>query len=249
MGRRFGGGPSSRYADYATMSQTLGRRTFLATSLGAFATPAAARGSRLLHRDDFRRGLGQWSVETEAPSRIEARRGILDIDAPKGATLWFRERIVAPTAIDIDITAVSAGGPNDAVSDVNFFWMASDPGVLGGNPTGRRSGAFAEYDTLRTYYAGIGGNRNTSTRMRRYVGRAGERPLLPEHDLSAPGDLLAPNREMRIRIVTAVGRTALLRDGGTVFTLDDAQPYRSGWFALRTTQSHLRVRRFRVWRL
>ena len=33
-----------------------------------------------------------------------------------------------------------------------------------------RSGTFAEYNDLLTYYVGLGGNRNTTTRFRRYIG-------------------------------------------------------------------------------
>ena len=42
---------------------------------------------------------------------------------------------------------------------------------------------FAAYNDLKTYYVGLGGNRNTTTRFRRYIGDPETRPLLPEHDL------------------------------------------------------------------
>ncbi len=114
------------------------------------------------------------------------------------------------------------------------------------SPVGRRSGKFEEYDTLLTYYVGIGGNRNTSTRMRRYVGRAGDRPLLPQHDRADRHTLLVPNRWTRIRLIAADSRIAVERDGATLFTLTDPAPYRRGWFGLRTTASHLRIRRVRI---
>ena len=41
-----------------------------------------------------------------------------------------------------------------------------------------RSGAFADYNDLLTYYVGLGGNRNTTTRFRRYIGDPVLRPLL-----------------------------------------------------------------------
>ncbi|MES2441190.1 MAG: DUF6250 domain-containing protein [Pseudomonadota bacterium] len=202
---------------------------------------------RLLHRDDFDAGLGNWVVESERPGTIVAERGALDIDVPAGVTLWFRPELQSPVAIDYDVTAVSAGGPNDAVSDVNCFWMATDTRTPSGNVLEHpRSGAFADYDQLRTYYAGIGGNRNTTTRFRRYIGRRDQRPLLPQHDLSAPADLLVPNRRIHIRLIAAGSRVALFRDHRLVFTLDDSEPYLRGHFGLRTTQSHLRVENFRV---
>jgi hypothetical protein len=151
--------------------------------------------------------------------------------------------------IEFEAMAVAAGGPNDHVSDLNAFWMATDPAAPDGSVfAAGRSGAFAEYDGLKTYYVGIGGNRNTTTRFRRYIGRAGDRPILPEHDLQTPEHMLVPNRWTRIRLI-ADGRTvAVERDGRRIFTLDDLQPYTRGWFALRTTKSHLRVRGVRIGR-
>lgn len=164
--------------------------------------------------------------------------GVIDIDTPRGLTLWWREPLTGPVAIAFDAMAVDAGGPNDAVSDLNAFWMAHDPG----GSLRPRGGRFEDYDTLLTYYVGIGGNRNTTTRMRRYVGRAGDRPLLPGHDRSDAAALLVPDRWTRIRLV-ADGRTiAVERDGRHLFTLDDPHPYTRGWFAIRTTKSHLRIR-------
>jgi len=207
----------------------------------------APGGGRLLYRDDFRTGLGSWVVEAEQPSRVAAEGGILDIDAPAGITLWFAHELSGAVAIDYDVTAVAAGGPNDAVSDVNAFWMATDSRAHSGKLLEhRRSGAFADYDELRAYYVGIGGNRNTTSRMRRYVGRRGERPLLAQHDLSAPQYLLQPNRQYHIRLIARGSRIEVLRDGKLMFRLDDPQPYAHGYFGLRTTKSHLRIRNFSV---
>lgn len=209
----------------------------------------AAQGERLIHRDDFRHGLGQWIVEAERPGRFAAANGVLDIDSPAGVTLWFRHRLESPVAIEYVVTAVAEGRPNDQVSDINCFWMATDARARSGDIRElSRTGAFADYDLLRTYYAGIGGNRNTSSRFRRYVGRAGDRPLLPQHDLSAAPDLIEPNRAYHIRLEAIGPRIALLRDGKPMFRLDDVAPYGAGHFGLRTTKSHLRVRDFRVLR-
>lgn len=228
------------------------RRAALAGGLGLLAgcAPRVHAGERLLHRDDFDGGLGNWLVEAERPGAISAQRGVLDVDVPAGVTLWFREPLAGRVAIEFDVTPMAAGGANDAVSDVNCFWMASDSRVASGDVFGRaRSGAFGDYDELRTYYAGIGGNRNTTTRFRRYIGRRDDRPLLPQHDLSAAGEMLVANRRNHIRLVADGGRIALLRDGREIFRLDDPQPYTSGHFGFRTTKSHLRIEKFRVWRL
>jgi hypothetical protein len=243
----------------ATMSSTqsagsvparLSRRAAL-IGLGCLAG-CAPRGvhERLIYRDDFRGGLGNWLVEAERAGRIAAQDGALDVDVLAGVTLWFRQPLRGPVAIDFDVTAVSQGGANNAVSDVNCFWMATDARVPSGDIRARaRSGAFADYDELRTYYAGIGGNRNTTTRFRRYIGKRDDRPLLPQHDLSAPTDMLVPNRRFHIRLIADGSRIELLRDGRTLFQLEDPQPYREGHFGFRTTKSHLRFEAFRVWQL
>ena len=191
--------------------------------------------------------LPGWTIEAESPdTRVTIDHGTIDIDSPKGVTLWSNRAVAAPVTIAFEAMAVSAGGANDQVSDLNAFWMATDPGGPGGSPVGRRSGKFEDYDTLLTYYVGIGGNRNTSTRLRRYVGRAGDRPLLPQHDRADRPALLVANRWTRIRLIADGRRVAVERNGATLFTLTDAAPYARGWFGLRTTASHLRIRRVRI---
>jgi Domain of unknown function (DUF6250) len=202
----------------------------------------------LVHSDDFRSGLSQWSVDLERGGTVEARDGTLDIDVPAGATVWFRTALHGPVMIEYEAVAVDEGGPNDHVSDLNVFWMASDPDEPGGVPY-PRSGAFADYDDLLTYYVGQGGNRNTTTRMRRYVGQASNRPLLAEHDLSAPEHLLRLNVSQTIRLVAAGSTIQYWRDGRQVFAMNDPAPYTRGWFGIRTTASHLRIRNFRVYAL
>jgi Domain of unknown function (DUF6250) len=227
----------------------LDRRSLLA-SLAAmpFADQTPDRREQRLFVDDFRQGLDRWAIEAEKPATVQARDGVLDIVTPGGLTAWFKSELVGPVAITYEAQAVSAGGPYDRVSDLNAFWMAREIG--GGSPLDHpRSGAFADYDTLETYYVGQGGNGNTTTRFRRYVGRPGERPLLPRHDHSAPEDMLTPNRWVSVRLVADGQRIEYWSDGRRLFDLDDPAPYRRGWFGLRTTQSHLRVRDFAVFRL
>jgi hypothetical protein len=207
------------------------------------------RVGKHLYTDDFRRGLGRWLVEAEKPARVEAANGVLELDTPEGLSVWFRPELTGPVLIQYQAQAVSAGGPNDRVSDLNAFWMADDPRSpddLIGRP---RTGAFADYDQLRTYYVGQGGNANTTTRFRRYVGRDGERPLLPENDRRGAQDMLVPNAWQSVRLVAFGGLIQYWRDGRKVFEHRDAAPYERGWFALRTTRSHLRIRDFKVFAL
>lgn len=210
-------------------------------------TPSRVRRSALLYREEFRSGLGNWLVEAERPGRVAASDGVLDIDVPAGVTVWFRPQLSGPISIQYDVMAVFAGGPNDHVSDINAFWMATDTRASTGSILEhRRSGAFGDYDQLRTYYAGIGGNRNRTSRFRRYIGSKHDRPLLPQHDLSAREHLIQPNHWYRIELIADGSHIGLRRDGSTMFRLDDPEPYTRGHFGLRTTKSHLRVRDFRV---
>src|SRR5690242_11523845 len=119
----------------------------------------------VVQHDEFQDGLIGWTLESERPAHVTATGGVLDIDTPAGLTLWLRSELHGPILIEYEAEAVSEGGPNDRVSDLNCFWMATDPGSATG-PAGRRTGAFSEYDTLATYYVGLGGNGNTTTRFR-----------------------------------------------------------------------------------
>jgi hypothetical protein len=211
------------------------RSNYAAWALVALAMPAAAPAK-----------LSHWSIEAESPqARVSERHGVIDIDTPKGLTLWWRTPLHAPVTIAFDAMMVDRGGANDTVSDLNAFWMAREAG--GGSVLAHpRSGAFAAYDDLETYYVGIGGNRNTTTRFRRYIGRPGDRPLRAEDDRRAAEDMLRPNVWTHIRLIADGGTVAVERDGARLFTLADAQPYASGQFGLRTTWSHVRVRHVRI---
>ena len=92
----------------------------------ASAPSIAQTDPSLLFQDDFDSGLSQWHIEAEQPGRIGAANGVLDIDVPAGVTLWFKPRLEGPLTIEFEATAVSEGGPNDEVSDLNVFWMANN---------------------------------------------------------------------------------------------------------------------------
>lgn len=182
-----------------------------------------------------------WRTEAEAPAHVSFAHGTIKIDTPRGLTLWYRHRLSGPVRISFDAMAISHGGPNDTVSDLNAFWMARE---ANGDDPAPRSGRFEDYDSLQTYYVGIGGNRNTSTRLRRYVATPGVRPLRPEHDRSDA--LLRPNRWTHITLIADARNIAVDRDGARLFTLSDPAPYSSGWFGLRTTWSHWAFRHIRI---
>jgi hypothetical protein len=203
----------------------------------------------LIASDHFDAGLADWTAELERGGSVRVTAGVLEIDVPAGCTVWLKRPLTGPLVIAYEAMAISAGGANDRVSDLNCFWMARDARNPENLFSVARSGRFADYDRLRCYYVGLGGNANSTTRFRRYIGEAGNRPLRPEHDLSAPEFLLRPNVWQRIQLVAAGGVIGFYRDGRRLFELEDAQPYASGWFAFRTVTSHLRIRDFHVHRL
>lgn len=215
----------------------------LAGGLLRAGEPAGVPG-KLLHVDEFKNGLSAWVVEQQPGGTVRAENGLLTIKDAAGCTVWLRERLRAPVLITYTARASSAS----RVSDLNCFWMANDPTrpddlFAAGHG---REGKFASYDALRLYYVGYGGNNNTTTRFRRYDG-SGARPLLPEHDLSAPESLLKADHDYRIELlVTADGRVKYSRDGTVIFDWTDPTPLLSGWFGFRTVHSRIEISDFKV---
>lgn len=203
----------------------------------------------LVFEDNFDHGMKNWSVELERPGIVEAKAGHLTVDVPAGATIWFRQRLNMPVLIQYEATAIQAGGANDRVSDLNCFWMATDSRSPHDFFAVPRSGAFADYDQLKTYYVGQGGNGNSTTRLRRYIGERNSRPLLREHDLSGAPYLLHPNVTQTIDLAATESRIEYLSGGSVIFDFHDSDPYRTGYFAFRTTFSHIQFGRFRVYSL
>jgi hypothetical protein len=224
---------------------------------GCAAPPPAAHGpaargwqaAELLQQDEFA-DLARWQIEQRPGGTVAARDGALVIDDAEGCTVWFRPALEAPVIITYDAVVVDGGGAHDRVSDLKCFWMATDPAAPGGDvlaTSARSTGALAEYDALRLYYVGAGGNANTTTRFRRYTG-TGERPLLPEHDLRDRRFLLRGNQTYHVILLAAEGRVQYLRDGVVFFDYADPQPLTTGRFGFRTVHSRIELRHFRVWR-
>lgn len=203
----------------------------------------------VLFSDDFTGDLANWQAELERGGTVQARDGRLVIDVPAGCSVWFKPLIEGPVMIEYEATVISAGGPNDRVSDLNCFWMARDSRSPDDIFATKRSGKFAEYNRLMCYYVGLGGNSNTTTRFRRYIGDEQLRPLLAEHDLRDPRDMIVANLPQTIRLVACGNLIQYYRDDRKLFELNDPQPYTSGWFAFRTVSNHMEICRFRVYRL
>ena len=220
-------------------------------ALALCAPPAMAaceswgKPGKLLHADDFGGKLDQWVAEySGAPgSKVASGARALTIDVAGDATVWFRPKLSGDVLISYRRTVVMDGGANDRLSDLNQFWMASDPRNAN---LFTRDGTFSQYDALRMYYAGIGGNTNTTTRLRKYTG-SGERQLLAEANDAA--HLLQPNRTYAIEVAVFRGCTRVLVDGQPVFSYFDPAPLREGHFGFRTTHSQQRIEHFEVHQL
>lgn len=206
--------------------------------------------SKLIFKDNFDNGLDNWEVEQMAKGTVEVNNGKLEINDVSGCTVWLNKKFEGPIVIEYDVFVIQDGGANDRVSDLNCFWMAKDPK----NPTDlfanseNRGGKFSNYDGLRLYYMGLGGNHNKTTRFRRYVGN-GERPLLPEHDLSDSKFMLEPNKTYHIKIVANNEIIQYYRDNQLISDFVDSKPYTSGYFGFRTVKNHMTADNFRVYKI
>jgi hypothetical protein len=185
----------------------------------------------------------QWVVEQQPGGTVTIKAGAITIDDAGGCTVWYKPKLTAPVVIRYEARVRSTS----RVSDLNCFWMASDPRRDDLFASGHgRDGKFGTYDGLLTYYVGYGGNGNTTTRFRRYDG-SGARPLLTEHDRQTPEFLLKADHWYQIQLIaTGDGKVQFIRDGEVIFDFHDPAPLRQGWFGFRTVQSRIEVRNFSV---
>ncbi|MBP0904005.1 DUF6250 domain-containing protein [Mariniflexile gromovii] len=206
--------------------------------------------TELIFQENFDNGLENWIVEQMPKGTVEVKNSKLEIDDVAGCTVWLNKKFEGPIMIEYDVFMIKNGGPNDRVSDLNCFWMATDPE----NPNNlfanseKRGGKFSNYDSLKLYYMGVGGNDNGTTRFRRYVGN-GERPLLPQHDLTDSQYMLEPNKTYHIKIIANNGTIHYFRDNQLLAELEDANPYTSGYFGFRTVKNHMTADNFKVYKL
>lgn len=205
---------------------------------------------KLIYKDNFDNGLQNWQVEQMADGTVNVDQGKLEINDVSGCTVWLKKKFEGSIMIEYDVLLIQNGGQNDRVSDLNCFWMAIDPE----SPNDifvnseKRGGKFSNYDSLKLYYMGVGGNHNKTTRFRRYVGN-GERPLLPEHDLKESAYMLEGNKKYHIKIIANNGIIQYYRNNKLFLNYVDSNPYSSGYFGFRTVKNHMKIDDFRVYKL
>lgn len=206
---------------------------------------AGYKRGKLLYKDEFDAGLKNWVVEapTSPASKVLVEDGKLVMDVDEGTTVWLDKELSGNLLIEFNRKVIIDGGKNDRLSDLNQFWMASDPRS---SDLFTRSGVFSQYDSLLLYYVGMGGNYNSTTRFRKYTGD-GERVLYGE--FTDKEHLLEPNKEYQIKIVMYNGLTKFFVDGEEYFSYEDPDPLTEGYFGFRTVKSRQEVDDFKVYRL
>lgn len=200
---------------------------------------------RLVFSDSFTHPLDTavWIVELEPlpGSSVAVHHGKLVLDTRGGATVWLNRRLKGNIRIEYTRRIPIEGKTNDRLSDMNQFWMATDPH----NPNlFTRNGKFETYDSLKLYYTGIGGNTNQTTRFRKYTG-TGERTLLQEY--TDTEHLLKPGHTYHIRIEVQNNTISFFVDGNRYFQYTDPNPLHEGYFGFRTTASRHEIDNIKIY--
>lgn len=197
--------------------------------------------------------LQQWFAEDHAGNmQISASGDSLNITAPKGLTLWYKQRLTGEYEISYRAKVLMQGGAHDRLSDLNCFWGANDPehpdNLFAGSQW--RQGIFANYKTLKLFYVGYGGNHNTTTRFRQYLGGGPDindsiaRPIIKEY--TDPQHLLFPNQWYQIRIQVKEGKTCFYVNGELLFECPIKKREGDGHFGLRLLSNHILMTGFQV---
>lgn len=204
------------------------------------------KNEKISYTENFKTDFSNWKAEFEKKltSGIKIVDGKLDVNASAGATVWFKPKLKGNVMIIYDVTVLEKGGINDRVSDLNAFWMATDPA----HPAEmiQRDGKFSSYDDLNLYYAGVGGHYNKFTRFRKYSSD-GNKPVLLEYTDAA--HLLTGNVEYQVKIIVHNGLVRYFINDELYWELKDEAPYTEGFFGFRTTMSHQQFDNFKVFEI
>ena len=199
----------------------------------------------LIYSDNFDKDWSNWNVEFEKPetSSLKIMDGKLDVSTSIGATIWFKNQLSGNIMITYDVIVVEDGCTFDRVSDMNAFWMATDPSVPNAI---KRDGKFASYDNLNLYYAGVGGHYNTYSRFRKYKG-IDDKSILKEY--SDKEHLLVGNKLYSVKIIVNKGHIQYFLNGELYWDFQDEKPYEKGFFGFRTSKSHQQFDNFKVFEI
>lgn len=183
--------------------------------------------------------LWQADMLRNSHNHVFTQQDTLWLDCADGVTLWLKKSLPHSYIISFDRGfPTDTSGTNYRLSDVNLFWQASP------TDSGNSSGKLEGYDRWQLYYAGIGGNYNSTTRFRKYDG-SGTRLLLQEY--TQPNYLLQPNTVYHCTLLVQPPLTQLWVNDQLWFSYTDEQPLRHGLFGIRSTKSHQWITNFNIW--
>ncbi|HHW08923.1 MAG TPA: DUF4962 domain-containing protein [Firmicutes bacterium] len=202
---------------------------------------ARAKGTQVLHVDfsQDNANLADWVLE--GTGKIGVAGGALVVEAlNKDATIWHKQELYG----DVLIEFTAHINPPLAAGNLNVFVYATDP--LSGKPVyqGQRSGAYAEYHTLPLYiftFTGDQPDRSDATGWVRFRKDPGF-SLLAEN----PNYKAITGRTYLVSILIEGGRFRYYLNEELVIDCTDPQPYRYGWFALRTWNTNLSIYKVQV---
>ncbi|MBL7739924.1 MAG: hypothetical protein JNK14_11955 [Chitinophagaceae bacterium] len=202
---------------------------------------------QLIFKDEFNDILDSklWVAEVapQPDSKVYIKDGQLFLDTKGGVTVWLNRELKGNIRIEYTRRVIVDSGINDRLSDLNTFWMATDPKR---SNLFTRNGVLESYDSLQMYYVGMGGNTNRTTRFRKYEGN-GERTLLKEYTDTA--HLLQPNKAYKIVIEIKDAAVSYIVDGVKYFVYTDPAVLTRGYFGFRSTKSRQAIDHIRIWQL
>ncbi len=206
--------------------------------------PAAGN---LVFSDDFTNPFDStiWKAEIDPQpvSKVYVSNGSLFLDTKGGVTIWLNKKLSGNIRIEYARTVLVDSGKNDRLSDLNTFWMSTDPK---NDNLFTRKGVLETYDSLRMYYVGMGGNTNSTTRFRKYEGN-GERTLLKEYKDTA--HLLEPNKPYIIAIEIKDQAVRYFVNGELFFEYNDPAVLKEVYFGFRSTKSRQSVDWIKIYKL
>jgi len=237
---------------------------FLSTTIAYGQHRTGNTNDSLLFSDDFDRELDTsvWisEIAPQPNSRVYTSNGRLVLDTKGGVTVWLKKRLQGNIRIEYDrmVPAPVTGSVmpcppcdsayreatgNERLSDLNQFWMATDPH---NNNLFTRNGVLEAYDSLLLYYVGMGGNSNSTTRFRKYEGN-GERRLLQEY--TDKPHLLEADKTYHITTIVKDGTTQMYVNGVMYFSFTDPSSLKEGYFGFRSTKSRQLIDGIKIYRI
>lgn len=190
--------------------------------------------------------LESWTVEkTRANSVINLQNDTIEIFADGGVTLWYNEILENEYVISYEGCIVIDGCKYDRLSDLNCFWAATDPKYPNDLflKSDWREGKLHNYYLLDLYYVGYGGNENTTTRFRKYLGKNENPPLIYEYTNAE--NLLKPNVWYEIEIRVTKSEVQFLVNNKVLFVQSN-DLLSSGHFGFRAYSNHMKITNFKI---